>query len=95
MKNPFVYGEEVIGESFIDRENEIKMFIKDVESNERIFLLSPRRYGKTSLIVNLFNVLLKKKWLTARIDLYKVTSLESFANFYTTSIINSVESKLN
>jgi len=93
MKNPFVYGEEVIGESFIDRENEIKMFIKDVESNERIFLLSPRRYGKTSLIVNLFNVLLKKKWLTARIDLYKVTSLESFANFYTTSIINSVESK--
>lgn len=93
MKNPFVYGEEVIGESFINREEEIKTFVKDIESNERIFLISPRRYGKTSLIVNLFNILKKKGWLTARIDLYKVTSLESFANLYTVSVINSIESK--
>jgi len=93
MRNPFVYGEEVVGENFIDREEEIKAFIRDIESNERIFLISPRRYGKTSLIVNLFNILRKKGWLTARIDLYKATSLESLANLYTISVINAMETK--
>jgi len=92
MENPFVYGEEVTGENFINREQEIKTFIQDIASNERIFLISPRRYGKTSLIVNLFNIL-KKKYLCARIDLYKATSLESFANLYSVSVINAIESK--
>jgi len=93
MKNPFVYGEEVVGESFVDREQELEAFVKDIESNERIFLISPRRYGKSSLIVNLFNSLKNKGWLTARIDLYKVTSLEGFANLYTITVINAIESK--
>lgn len=93
MQNPFVYGEEVSGKSFINRKAEIKTFTRDIESNERIFLISPRRYGKTSLIVNLFHILKKKGWLTARIDLYKATSLQSFANLYIASVINAIESK--
>ena len=93
MNNPFIYGEEVIGESFIDRKKEIETFVRDIESNERIFLISPRRYGKTSLIVNLFLALKKKGLLTARIDLYKATSLQSFANLYASSVINAIESK--
>ncbi len=93
MNNPFIYGEEVLGENFINRKEEIKTFTRDIESNERIFLISPRRYGKTSLVVNLFHILKKRGWLTVRIDLYKATSLQSFANLYTASVINAVESK--
>ncbi len=93
MKNPFVYGEEVVGKNFIDREKEIKELVRDLESNERIFLISPRRYGKTSMIVKIFELLEKKKWLTARIDLYKATSLQSYANLYTVSVISKIESK--
>ncbi|MEW6042083.1 MAG: ATP-binding protein [Elusimicrobiota bacterium] len=91
--NPFIYGEEVTGAHFTDRENEIKTFIRDAESNERIFLISPRRYGKTSLVVKLLEILKRKKRLISRIDLYKVTSLEVLANFYTSSVISSIESK--
>jgi len=40
MNNPFIYGEEVIGESFIDRKKEIETFVRDIESNERIFQTS-------------------------------------------------------
>ncbi|OYD16382.1 hypothetical protein CH333_03535 [candidate division WOR-3 bacterium JGI_Cruoil_03_44_89] len=93
MINPFIYGEEVVGDSFINREDELRMLTRDIESNERIFLISPRRYGKTSLIVSLFSILRERRWLTARIDLYKATSLESLANLYGVSIIRSIESK--
>lgn len=92
MNNPFLYGEEVQGDKFIGRNREIKTFIQDIKANERIFLISPRRYGKTSLIVNLFDKLKAMKFLAARLDLYKASSLESFANLYANTVISALES---
>jgi len=50
VKNPIIYGGAVTGEDFADREDELREIIRDLENCERIFLISPRRYGKTSLI---------------------------------------------
>ena len=49
-KNPFIYGEEVSGEYFCDREEEIKELLRDIENSQNVIIFSPRRYGKTSLI---------------------------------------------
>jgi hypothetical protein len=48
MENPFVYGRYVSGEAFTDRVEELAYLVRELESNGRIFLISPRRYGKSS-----------------------------------------------
>ena len=45
MQNPFVYGEVVPGESFVDRESELDRLIGDLAAGQKVFLISPRRYG--------------------------------------------------
>ncbi len=94
MKNPFVYGEAVTGENFANRTEEIGELVRDLSSTERIFLISPRRYGKTSLILKALEELKLRGFYTAYIDLYKVTSLQNFLEIYTREIIRAVESKI-
>lgn len=51
MKNPFVYGETVRGEHFCNRVLEIDELVTDVKNGVNVIIFSPRRYGKTSLIM--------------------------------------------
>jgi len=50
MTNPFVYGEIVPASSFVDREDELDRLTRDLLAGQKVFLISPRRYGKSSLI---------------------------------------------
>ena len=50
MINPFVYGEIVPVASFVDREVELDRLGRDLWAGQKIFLISPRRYGKSSLV---------------------------------------------
>ena len=49
-ENPFVYGEIVPRAAFIDRDVELDRLIEDLADGQKVFLISPRRYGKSSLI---------------------------------------------
>jgi len=93
MKNPFKYGEAVLGEHFADREKELQELVRDLSDCERIFLISPRRYGKTSLIMNALEILKSKEIYTVYIDLYKATSLHKLLEIYVREITNAVETK--
>lgn len=95
IKNPFVYGEAVLGENFADRQEELCELVRDLMDGERIFLISPRRYGKTSLIMNALEELKSKGLYTVYIDLYKVTSLHKLLELYAREISRTVESKLD
>lgn len=50
MANPFVYGEVVPVASFVDRETELDRLTRDLLAGQKVFLISPRRYGKSSLV---------------------------------------------
>ena len=50
MTNPFAYGEAVPASAFVDREVELDRLSGDLEAGQKVFLISPRRYGKSSLI---------------------------------------------
>lgn len=77
MKNPFRYGEVVTGEDFADRETELENLTRSLKAGQTIFLISPRRYGKTSLIMNALDKLQKEGFYTAYIDLFKVSAFKS------------------
>jgi len=49
-ENPFVYGEIVDDANFVDRTNELGDLVRDLADGQKVFLLSPRRFGKSSLV---------------------------------------------
>ncbi len=50
MKNPFLFGRELAPPDLVDRQEEIAACVRTVENRERLFLIGPRRYGKTSIL---------------------------------------------
>jgi len=50
MENPFVFGKVITGEHFLDREREQERLQKNILSGINSMLVSPRRWGKSSLV---------------------------------------------
>ena len=82
MENPFVYGKVVRGKSFADREAEIEELMADIASGQSVIIFSPRRYGKTSLILEVLDHAREEGLLSVYLDLFKVTSEEGFIAAY-------------
>jgi hypothetical protein len=64
MQNPFVYGEVVPAAAFVDRIAELDRLVGDLAASQKIFLISPRRYGKSSLISHALSAMSKRGALT-------------------------------
>jgi len=90
MKNPFIYGKIVTGESFVNREKEKADLTKSLLNSQIVFLISSRRYGKSSLLKKVSDELKKKTARVAYIDLFKCSSLEQFVAQYA-SVLASLE----
>ncbi len=65
--NPFVYGEIVTAAAFADREDERERLGRDLASGQKVFLISPRRYGKSSLVRDVMRSLARQKILTIEV----------------------------
>lgn len=82
MENPFVYGEVVPTAAFVDREAELDRLIADLWSGQKVFLISPRRYGKSSLIRQALAALRRRGALTIDITVSSHSSYLSFLEGY-------------
>src|SRR5450756_849688 len=69
MENPFRHGSIVTGEYFVDRELERTELELDMRSGQNVALVSPRRYGKTSLVLTVAQQLRTQGVLVAYLDL--------------------------
>jgi uncharacterized protein len=78
MENPFVYGEVVPASAFVDRDEELARLTSDLASGQKVFLISPRRYGKSSLIAQALRRLQRQKVLTVGLT---VSSFSSYLAF--------------
>lgn len=92
MNNPFRYGITVDDPYFIDREQEIKDFSKWLKSGQSLVIWSPRRYGKTSLILKLLKSFRNEGFHTIYIDFFKVSSRRRFAELYYTELMKQLPS---
>jgi uncharacterized protein len=50
MDNPFEFGRELDAEELVDRAPELKLVRDTMRSGGKLFLIGPRRFGKTSLL---------------------------------------------
>jgi AAA+ ATPase superfamily predicted ATPase len=94
MENPFIFGEVAKGRQFTDREEELRTLMLDLSSGQSVLLFSPRRFGKTSLIIRILEQLKAKGLLVVYVDLFGVTSLAGFGRMYADAITRATSSKL-
>ena len=87
MENPFVYGEVVPAASFVDRIDELDRLVRDLSSGQKVFLISPRRYGKSSLIRHALRSVSRGGALTAEITVSSYSSYLAFLEGYTRSLL--------
>ena len=91
----FKSGMPVYGKDFIDRKQHIIKFNTFVKNNQHIMIKAPRRYGKTSLVIHLFDL---HKYNKIYVDLKRATSLQALAEqiideIYKYAGIDSIVSK--
>jgi len=67
-----------LGDAFCNRKEEIKRILYDLYGNTPVLLISPRRYGKTSLALKAFDQI---EWSYAHVDLYKALSEEDIVKY--------------
>ncbi|HQO06388.1 MAG TPA: hypothetical protein PKW84_09715, partial [Fervidobacterium sp.] len=88
MHNPFKFGVVVKSADFCDREVEMGEIESDIASGINTTIISPRRYGKTSLILNLFDRL--EGIESVYIDLMGITSINDFLDVYAHAFLEKI-----
>lgn len=81
-QNPFVYGEVVPASSFVDRTLELDRLVNDLSASQKIFLISPRRYGKSSLIRQALAAMSRRGAITVELTVSSFSSYVAFLEGY-------------
>jgi hypothetical protein len=85
--NPFVYGEIVSAAAFADRDDERERLGRDLASGQKVFLISPRRYGKSSLVRDVMRGLARQKILTVEVTVAASSSYVGFLESYAQALV--------
>ena len=92
---PFKYGKLVTEDFFVNRENEIAQISSLLMSKINVTLISPRRWGKSSLFFKIAKELERKnpKIKFCFIDLFKTRNEREFYEYFASEIIKTSYSK--
>ncbi len=89
MDNPFVYGEVVPSAAFVNRVVELDRLTADLAAGQKVFLISPRRYGKSSLIRHALTALARRGTLTIEVTVSSFSSYVAFLEGYARALISA------
>jgi hypothetical protein len=92
--NPFVYGEIAPLAAFVDREAELDRLVSDLVEGQKIFLISPRRFGKSSLIHQALRAASRRGVLTVDVTVSSHSSYVAFLEGYARALL-SVETRFD
>lgn len=87
--NPFVYGEVVSAAAFADREAERERLERDLSEGQKVFLISPRRYGKSSLVRAVMKTLAAKRVITVEVTVAASSSYVAFLEAYAQALVSA------
>ncbi len=93
--SPFIYGTTVSIHSFTNREDESTKLRSNLLNGINTTIISPRRWGKSSLVEKVIHDINRKekKTKTVIIDLFSIGSEEEFLETFAREVIKSSSSK--
>lgn len=89
----FVFGVSVSDYNFIGRKEEIRMLKMNFEEGINTILISPRRWGKTSLVRKVCEVVDRKKVIPVFVDIFKCKTEYEFYNALAEAVLKQTASK--
>lgn len=95
MENPFVFGKTVGRADFCNRSRDIEFMHHQFNTNANTILISPRRWGKSSLVEEAARKYADKKVSFVFIDLFKCRTPEEFYEAYVQALLKTTNSKLD
>ena len=96
MNTPFQFGKMVTGSTFTNRKEHLKLLSENLLGGISTILISPRRWGKSSLVYKCMNEVFIKKnnYRIILIDLFRLRTEEEFLETYATEAIKCSSSKI-
>jgi uncharacterized protein len=93
--SPFIYGNTVSTKSFTNREAEVEKLRNNLVNGINTMIISPRRWGKSSLVEKVISDINKKepKLKTVIIDLFSVSNEAEFLETFAREVIKASSSK--
>jgi uncharacterized protein len=87
LDNPFIYGEIVSAGAFANRQAERERLTRDLAAGQKVFLISPRRYGKSSLVRDVLRGLSRQGVLTVEVTVAASSSYVAFLEAYARALV--------
>ena len=94
MEKSFVYGVAVTDYNFTGREEETRRLKQNFENGINSILISPRRWGKTSLVDHVCRQLEDSDVITVRLDIFGCKSEYDFYNVLAASVLKQTATKV-
>ena len=95
-KTPFTYGQLAESQEFTNRKKDIEHLSKNFEGLINTTVISPRRWGKTSLINKISNDFSRKNdYIVCKFDAFNCRNEEQFYTLFANSILKASVSKWN
>ena len=95
METPFIFGKIATDKNFTDRETETSCLIQNFTSLINTIIISPRRWGKSSLVNKAAKLAMEQdsKLRICNIDLFNVRNEEHFYSLLAQKVIAATSSK--
>lgn len=94
MRNPFQYGKIAEKENFIDRDVDRAFLKQALYSSQNVILISPRRWGKSSLVHQAMSELVSEKTdvKIVYIDAFPIKSSAAFYQLFAKEVLKATSS---
>ena len=94
MDKPFVFGVPVEDGHFIGRESEINRLATNFKYGINTVLISPRRWGKTSLVNKVAGIVASKELMVVQMDIFSCRNEYDFYNVFSEAILKQTASRI-
>ena len=96
MENkPFIFGVATSGDNFTDREKETERLLLNFRHGVNTVLISPRRWGKTSLVQKAGRLVQSDKLKVVYLDIFSCRSERDFYDAFAAAVLKQTSSKLD
>ena len=91
---PFIFGVATSGDNFTDREKETERLLQNFRHGVNTVLISPRRWGKTSLVQKVCRLAQSDQLKVVYLDIFSCRSDRDFYDLFGSAVLKQTSSKL-
>ena len=92
---PFIFGVATSGDNFTDRKEETERLLQNFRHGVNTVLISPRRWGKTSLVLKACRLAQSDRLKVVYLDIFSCRSDKDFYDAFAAAVLKQTSSRLD